>query len=50
MCQDLVDESMLTEVPPGFTISMYEFQATIPSLWETVKRTSELRRNAFYWM
>lgn len=24
----------------GFTITMYEFRATIPSLWDTVKSTS----------
>lgn len=37
--QTLVD-LILTEVS-GFTISLYEFQATIPSLWETVKGTSD---------
>ena len=33
---------ILTDALPGFTISLYEFQATIPSLWETVKGMSAL--------
>jgi hypothetical protein len=26
-------------LPQGFTVSLYEYEATIPTLWDTVKGT-----------
>ena len=31
---------------PGFTISLYEYEATIPTLWDTVKGVEEVSNQA----
>lgn len=31
-------------ITTGFTVSLYEYEATIPTLWDTVKGSSSLVR------
>lgn len=40
MCDDIVVSHVIAETISqslGFTVSLYEYQATIPTLWDTVK-------------
>ena len=36
-----------TNLLQGFTISLYEYEATIPTLWDAVKGHYEFKRSAY---